>query len=541
MEDEKIITVENEGGKGNPNHAPAGAPGGKGGQFVSGPESGGSDNGDEMGVIELKEASNSSLGNALKDFIGKKKEVFNQEAREFISKVESNIDEEHKEFYKNLTREQKTVLLYESPIGYDKKRLKFATDEQIDALLYAEAVGNKRVQIEQQLELWKKRKKEIEEEINDKLSQNNIDGFSGIWAYSTKYPSDWAELKENGSIEKKRNYYNEVLNNPNASLSEKIKAKQFLAKLDEFDTVGQEYENLKKDLYSKYLDDLEEIEAKTNELSKELHEYDDDSEIIQLTQSYIDKFIDKNAIYSKERKNKAVWFKSQNTAYNHFSGRASSHWSTLTNYEKNVIHAYTGSGYSRFNKPLRSIKHNPQGYSFGGEGYSTFSEAVNNLTSAIDKCTWEEDIWVNRYIQNNTKMFRLPGSKTTRTLESMTDDELNSLVGTAFTDGGFFSAGAAKGTGYHTGSIVFNVYCPKGTKMIYAAPYSSTGAGENEMILQRGYEYRITKVEKKGNSYYLDMEVILGSDANKPMGNDLKKLGNEYYYKPRKEMGEEYD
>ena len=77
--------------------------------------------------------------------------------------------------------------------------------------------------------------------------------------------------------------------------------------------------------------------------------------------------------------------------------------------------------------------------------------------------------------------------------------------------------------------------------MIYAAPFSSVGSGENEMILQRGYSYRITKVERKGGAYYLDMEVILGSDSSKPVGNDLKKLGNEYYYKPRHELGENYD
>ena len=77
--------------------------------------------------------------------------------------------------------------------------------------------------------------------------------------------------------------------------------------------------------------------------------------------------------------------------------------------------------------------------------------------------------------------------------------------------------------------------------MAYVAPYSSASKGENEMILQRGYSYRITKVEKKGGSYYLDMEVILGSDAQKPVGNDLKKIGNEFYYKPRHEVGEEYE
>lgn len=551
MEDneEKVITVNNEGGKGNPNHAPAGAPGGKGGQFVSGPE-GGADSSelekpisddDEMGVLELKKASNTTLGNALKDFIGKKKEVLNQEAREFISQIEVGVNEENKNYYFSLSREEKVALLVNSPNGYDKRKLKFATDEQINALLFAEAFKNRYIQITQQLEILKQDKEKIQNEIDTVLSQNNIDGFSGIWAYSTKYPSDYVELKESGSIDKKKEYYNNVLNNPEAPLSEKIKAKQYMAKLEEFEKAGQEYEKLKSEYNLKYLDDLEEIELKTSELLEESKKYSSDSDLSKLANSYIERFTDKDANYSQERKDKAIWFKDIYSAYDYFSGKAGNHWASLSSAEKNVIAAYTGSGYSRFNKPLRGIAHDPYGYAFDEHGLNTFSEGVNNLTNAIDKCTWDEDIWVNRYIKNNTKMFKLPNSSQKRSLESMTDSELKMLENTSFVDGGFFSAGAAKGTGYHTGNIVFNVYCPKGTKMAYVAPYSSASKSENEMILQRGYEYRITKVERKGNYYFLDMEVVLGSDANKPMGNDLKKLGNEYYYKPRGSKGEDYE
>ena len=547
VDEEKVITVENEGGKGNPNHAPAGAPDGTGGQFVSGPESGGGDtkpvlkDGDDLGTLELKKAPPSSVGNAFLEFMGKKREKLTQEANEFISGIESGVGEKEKEFYSSLSRDQKLDLLYNSPNGYDKNKLKFATDAQLTALLYAEAIKNKNVQIEQQIEIWKQRRQEIENEINEKLKQNNIDGFSGIWAYDTKYPSDWKQLSESGSIDAKREYYNSVLNSDQFSVSDRFKAKMFLKKLDEFEKLGQEYENLKSELQEIHLDDLEEIELKTSELLEESQKYQEGSDLRKTAQSYLDKFIDVNATYSKERKNKATWFKSFHPAYNHFVGRASEHWQSMSSVERNVIQAYTGSGYSRFNKPLRGIAHDKYGYSFDEHGLNTFSEGVNNLTKAIDKCTWDEDIWVNRYIANGTRMFKLPGSSAKRTLESMSEAELKMLENTSFTDGGFFSAGAAKGTGYHTGNIVFNVYCPKGTKMAYVAPYSTASKGENEMILQRGYEYRITKVERKGNSFFLDMEVILGSDSNKPVGNDLKKIGNEYYYKPRGEKGEDYD
>ena len=60
--------------------------------------------------------------------------------------------------------------------------------------------------------------------------------------------------------------------------------------------------------------------------------------------------------------------------------------------------------------------------------------------------------------------------------------------------------------------------------MMYAEPYSSFGKGsgrswdgiakqstfgsESEIILQRGTTFRVTKVEKSGNTWYIDVEVI---------------------------------
>ena len=50
------------------------------------------------------------------------------------------------------------------------------------------------------------------------------------------------------------------------------------------------------------------------------------------------------------------------------------------------------------------------------------------------------------------------------------------------------------------------------------------------MILQRGYTYRITKVERKGPKFYVDCEVILGSDEKNNITdmNELKKIGEKY-------------
>ena len=76
--------------------------------------------------------------------------------------------------------------------------------------------------------------------------------------------------------------------------------------------------------------------------------------------------------------------------------------------------------------------------------------------------------------------------------------------------------------------IILNVYCPKGTKGLYVESISQF-AGENEMILQRGYTYRITKTEKNSNGrIFVDCEVVLGSDKDKYTHEQLVDVANKY-------------
>ena len=62
-----------------------------------------------------------------------------------------------------------------------------------------------------------------------------------------------------------------------------------------------------------------------------------------------------------------------------------------------------------------------------------------------------------------------------------------------------------------------NIYCPKGSQMIYASDVGAFGKGENEMILQRGGTYKITKIywgndPTDGNSRKLFVDLELHSD-----------------------------
>lgn len=140
------------------------------------------------------------------------------------------------------------------------------------------------------------------------------------------------------------------------------------------------------------------------------------------------------------------------------------------------------------------------------------------MESIINKSYYDKDIWLQRgggMIE--LKKFGLSN------YASATDAEIMALVGKEGTEGAFTFAGVAKGKGFG-GSVITNIYAPRGTKMMYAEPYSSFGNGsgrswdgiakqstfgsESEIILQRGTTFRVTKVEKSGNKWYIDVEVI---------------------------------
>lgn len=547
-ENEEVITVENEGGKGNPNHKPAGSP--EGGQFASkeeassgflGVQKTGNDD-DSMGVFEIKEEKPvSSLKSALLEFAGKKKEVLNQQARDYMGSIAEHLSEEQINFYKNLSREEKLELLNNNKTaGYDPIRLKFASDEQLTALLYAERIQSMPKSIEQEKLLLDKAKEEINSKINEELAQNNTEMITGIWKYSNPHPSDYKTLKESGSYDLKVKYFQDILSNPDALMADKLKATQNLAKLKKFAESGEAYEQLKGEIQAKYIDNLEEIEQKYTELNGKLANFYDENgqktDLVKSAEAFADKFKDINSAYSQARKNKAVWINQKwmkehseyndgtvyGTAVKYFGPRFEKMWNKMTASERSQLKDYTGGGYSKYNRPLRGLSH-------GGWSGFGFSQAVTNLTNAIDKCEWDEDIWVQRGI-SDSNMFKLPGSEKLRSLSSMTPSELQSLVGNSFKDNGFYSAGAGKGTGFSGNSVILNTYCPKGTKMAYMNTKGHYAYGsENEMILQRGYSYRITKVEKKDGRFYVDCEVLLGSDADKVTDiNELEKIGKKH-------------
>lgn len=209
--------------------------------------------------------------------------------------------------------------------------------------------------------------------------------------------------------------------------------------------------------------------------------------------------------FSQGRKDKAVWYKTKAACYNKFSPIADGFYQTASQEEKDAQYHYTqGSGF--MNRPLRG--YNGSWYDFEGVGKvslnseeSTGAAQIKAFTEFLDRCSYDFDVWVQRGIESDSGLKGFLG------VDSLDEATVNALVGQTVYDLAFASCGSSKGTGF-SGHII-NIYCPKGTKMLYVEDHSAFGGGsENETIIQRNTFYRITKVEKSGYRWFIDVEVV---------------------------------
>lgn len=232
-------------------------------------------------------------------------------------------------------------------------------------------------------------------------------------------------------------------------------------------------------------------------------------------------------VYTKERKDKALWTTNKKKVDSMMRSRTGEVWRAASDIEKDAIYEYTQS-YHKFNEPLRGIEYGTNVYkgvgktdlNAGGRRNGRFLDA---MTDIIDKCSYDHDQWLQRGVGfgGMDKFFGC----SEHLLRYGSEKELqDALLGTTPTEYGFMSMGSAKGNGF-SGNILMNIYAPAGTKMMYVEPFSAfsgsyvhrswdgvtgqSGFGhEFETIMQQGTQFRITKVEKSGGQIFVDMEVI---------------------------------
>lgn len=270
------------------------------------------------------------------------------------------------------------------------------------------------------------------------------------------------------------------------------------------------------------LDALEEF----NEQGKALNDLKVELQKIKSSLTTLNSGIKIDDTYSQAHKDAAYWFKSNEKAKadNVLRPVSGNVWKNSTTAERNAAYQYTcGSG--GFNRPLRGYDKSWSKFkgvgkvSLNNEGYE---DAINKLTDMIERSTYDFDIWLQRGVETTegaASFLNIPAN----ILRNATQGDLEQLLlDKTITDEAFVSCGSVKGAGFR--GYIFNIYAPKGTKMLYAEPFSAYGNGamsswdgiltqksfgsEFETIIQRGTSFKITKVEKSNGNVYIDIEVV---------------------------------
>ena len=212
--------------------------------------------------------------------------------------------------------------------------------------------------------------------------------------------------------------------------------------------------------------------------------------------------------YSEERKNNAIWTDDKNKIDDVFRKSTGAWWKNLSDEEKKASTTFTGSGYHNMNKLLGG-KLDPN-----HSGYNTAKDRINALTSALDKSSIPEDIWVRRGVSNEhiKRLFGLSNNSMGEFFNNVQKAIANDAI---IEVPNFMSTSATKSDGFS--GVEMKIFVPKGSKGVYAEPFSAHGYGDKlnwdgeskqssfglefEVLLQRGYKLKPTEYNPKGGRY----------------------------------------
>lgn len=314
---------------------------------------------------------------------------------------------------------------------------------------------------------------------------DDLDPLMGIWKDPVTV-KDYPIKKT--SIQGKKDYFKGKINDPYTEDAKKLEFVSKMQALNDWELKGLDYEE--------QFNQIKDLETELDKLTPK-------------------KFKPKTIedAYSRERKDKAYWFKDTYAADNVLSSKAAEVWNSSTKTHQNALYDYTCASGS-FNRPLAGFKKPWSDYGSGWEksyylgpnkvwiDYEGKGNRIRKMTEMIDQSSYDFDIWLQRGCDENAFeiFFGIDD------MGAMTEKELQKFVGATNTFDNFLSCATNKGAGFSSKSVIVNVYAPKGTKMMYARPYSHF-TNEDEIIIQRGATYRVTKIEKRDYRTYIDVEV----------------------------------
>lgn len=346
-----------------------------------------------------------------------------------------------------------------------------------------------------------KQKKLAEKQVEEwQKKVDNFDTseqFENIWKDPVTV-KDWKSKKD--KIESKLAYFDSKFQEA-TDFEDENKWLSLIQNTQYFDEQGKKYYEL--------VDELDRLIEEVNKLENKLKNPKAES-------SYAE-------AYTQKRKDNALWTTSKEESDDVLRPTTSKVWKAATEQEKDAAYDYTrGSG--KFNRPLSGFEggwYNKKGVGKVDLDYEGAKKEIEELTKLIEKSTQSKDVWLQRGCGTEAmeSFFNMPDGK----FSSMSNEEMQSLIGKKSRMYAFTSCGSAKGSGFSS-DVILNIYCPKGTQMLYAEPFShySGDGGRNwdgeskqsyfgsefETIIQRGASYTVTKIEKTSSGMiYIDLEV----------------------------------
>ena len=275
-------------------------------------------------------------------------------------------------------------------------------------------------------------------------------------------------------------------------------------------------------IYKNMLDNLEyEVKNMSNEYMADYHIQQLENKKAELMKLRKPKAVATNNTQfgniTQERRDKAFWDKRGGSAANDvLHDEAGKAWLAASEAEKDSIYGYTHS-YCFINEPLQGRHY------IGSTSRSKFENAVNNITSYINRSEIPTDMWFQRGDSGlNAVLSRIKFAGGTPPTDVY--NNLSKLVGMEMQEGGFMSVGSSKGKGLNLDSVCINIFAPKGTKAAYVEPFSAFGKGwdrqwdgiqkvqyvghEHETIFQRGTRMKIVRAYQDNGTIYLDVDII---------------------------------
>lgn len=271
--------------------------------------------------------------------------------------------------------------------------------------------------------------------------------------------------------------------------------KDRLAQLKEYDDAGRAYAEAKKLVEP----ELERWKKKADELKTQIAKLKPNPNGAA------------NA-YTDERKSNARRWSSPREAHGHLKGWCEDVWSAASGRERDGIRTYTGSAYTRYNRPLNGYANGSYSLrNFMGVGNVDINEegygdGIRAMTSYIQSSIVPEDMWTRRGTTRNevAQFFGVSPQE----LWSMDEQQLDGLVGHSARIGAFqstFSAADASGQPFDN-EVAIYYFIPQGAQAAYVDPHS-LNPGEYETILQRGGSYTCTEVKRERYGMRVVLEV----------------------------------